>query len=106
MRKIIFLNETQTENTGDLNSSPLLYYDIPKSNHGDIRLFDDYDNYDIIVVGGGGLIDIEYFDKYMDKISKLENKTKVIWGAGLNGYRYTYPEYIADYDLVGLRDSI
>lgn len=104
--KIICLNETKTVNTGDLKCLPKLYYDIPSCDVGDIRQFENFDDYDMIIVGGGGLIDLDYFDPYLERISKLDNKLKVIWGAGLNGYRYTYPGYVADYNLIGLRDSI
>jgi hypothetical protein len=104
--KVICLHETKTVNTGDLKCLPKLYYDIPSCDVGDIRRFQDFDNYDMIIVGGGGLIDLDYFDGFLERIGTLEDKLKVIWGAGLNGYRYTYPGYIANYDLIGLRDSI
>ncbi len=106
MKKVICLHETKTVNTGDLKCLPKLYYDIPNCDVGDIRLFKNFDAYDVIIVGGGGLIDLDYFDPSLIEISKLGDKKKIIWGAGLNGYRYTYPEYVADYDLIGVRDSI
>lgn len=106
MKKIICLHETKTINTGDLKCQPKLYYNIPNCDVGDIRLFNDFDKYDVIIVGGGGLIDLDYFDPYLEKISNLQDKKKIIWGAGLNGYRYTYPGYVSNYDLIGVRDSI
>ena len=106
MKKVIFLHETKTVNTGDLKCQPKLYYDVPNSDVGDIRLFKNFDDYDVVVVGGGGLIDLDYFDDSLEYISRLEDKKKIIWGAGQNSYRYTYPEYVADYDLIGLRDSV
>ena len=60
MKKVICLNETKTINTGDLKCNPKLYYDIPNSGFGDVRLFDKFDDYDVIIVGGGGLIDLDY----------------------------------------------
>ena len=55
MKKVIFLHETKTVNTGDLKCQPKLYYDVPNSDVGDIRLFKNFDDYDVVVVGGGGV---------------------------------------------------
>lgn len=99
-------------NLGDLASAPYNYFDWISG--PTIDIFDDPSRHrevlqhsDLIVVGGGGMLG--YCDAEIATLLKASRRPHgrsprlVWWGAG-NGNRQSVPDYLADFDLVGLRD--
>ena len=98
--KVAFVWRFLTPNCGDLVSSPwnYLYFQKDVTVKVDIsrdltrpEILEIFDNSEIIIVGGGGLLGL---DKYTDKINFIFSKysSKVfIWGAGSNWPRSKPP---------------
>lgn len=60
-----------------------------------------------VIVGGGGLLGNEFFADQLENIVRSRPKLLVCWGAGQNAHHSSsvqYPEVLARFDLVGLRD--
>lgn len=126
MKTILNLNRMDTRNIGDLKTSPFDYFvpsgwrvlrrDILDSLNSDRRLAweADFDSADCVVIGGGGLLDIDYFEASLSEVYRRRRADQklVIWGAGHNHYSLTNWASIRhhvdlipyNYTLVGLRD--
>lgn len=111
-RKIINFHRTDCNNIGDIICSPLLYYNFPsETEEVDIMQITGQkwlENADIIV-GGGGLISCDFFERRMKFIAENKKSKAILWGAGHNDWqisdsKFTYPDYIKKFDLIGLRD--
>ncbi|MES2978751.1 MAG: methyltransferase domain-containing protein [Pseudomonadota bacterium] len=106
-------------------SAPHLYFDFLRENSliVDVKSVRDFGVNDpsnkisfegaSLIVGGGGLLDCEYFAPELELITKLRHaKLKVLWGAGFNKYNLNYysdifnpsRENLSGFDLVGVRD--
>lgn len=78
---MINIHRIDKENTGDMVSSPLLYFEFNQRIELDI-LKAEKKKYDgLVVFGGGGLIHPDFIDNLMG-IAKLNNY--FFWGAGMN----------------------
>ena len=99
-------------NLGDLASAPHNYFDWISG--PTIDIFDDPSRHrevlqrsDLVVIGGGGMLG--YCDAEIAALLEVSRRSHgrsprlVWWGAG-NGNRRSVPDYLADFDLVGLRD--
>lgn len=90
--KIVFVNRIDNTNTGDIWSSPLLYYSSYFKNFNISRQdIDTVDakkilSSDIVIIGGGGLFNA--FDKWNKNVNAiLETGAEVIvWGIGYNSH--------------------
>lgn len=116
-RKVIhFVNNFNSSNVGDNNSSPVLYIQnlLPKNivilRHDmyKLKLLNIFKN-DIVILGGGGLIDC--MDVWNRKINSILNKSKnvIYWGGGFNrhtGRKITEQIDISRFLLFGVRDKI
>jgi hypothetical protein len=122
---MINIHRLNTNNVGDLVCAPYLYF--PDLFEGTLEITQWHAHhepdkevrlawYDKIegqklVVGGGGLLECDFFQKSLDRIGSLPNK-KVIWGAGHNGWQLKdwrclkkkYEYDFTNFDLVGIRD--
>lgn len=84
-------------------SCPALYFDFgiaPTHVH-----FQNYESGDV-VFGGGGLLQRGDMDKPFTRAAADKKHLKIIWGAGVNTEAENYPEWLYDFDLVGLRDHV
>lgn len=127
---ILNLHRKNTANIGDLMCAPYLFFpellgtnsmEILGFRAGDepIRdrrvLFNEtFAQADLIVVGGGGLLEIDFFAPFFEYLKANKKRQKaVIWGAGHNNWqigdwRKLKSEYTFDaslFDLIGTRDS-
>ncbi|MBB3387222.1 polysaccharide pyruvyl transferase family protein (plasmid) [Rhizobium sp. WW22] len=126
MGKILNLHRLNSRNIGDLKSSPFEYFDIPGWTVEYRDILDavdptsrdgwevDFDTADCVVIGGGGLLDIDYFAPALTEIYRRRRNQKfVVWGAGHNHYTvgawnqlHRSVDLIPyNYDLIGLRDA-
>ena len=113
MRTVIVHRKDQT-NTGDITSSPKLYYDwLNDADEIDILHVMSHDLTDCnVIVGGGGLLHPP-FEPFLQYILESDTNALVLWGIGRNAHDVQdatiMPEcgkdLIAKADLVGLRDS-
>lgn len=112
--KIYFINRIDNTNTGDIWSSPLLYYSYFFQKYNIVR--QDIENpdcskiskNDIVIIGGGGLLNA--FDKWNKNINDLINTgaTVISWGVGFNShYDITKPNLSCNlngFKLITIRD--
>lgn len=114
--KITFAHRLDRNNVGDYWCSPIHYYrnNLPYyTDHLEIKKIKSkmLDNFDPIIVGGGGLIGEIKFDQRLREIAEShKSKLKVLWGVGDNVTRTKektdFLSYIYKYDLIGIRDYI
>ncbi len=130
MVRVVNFHRRKTDNTGDLMSAPTLWFksmnkikriEINGLSAADNRLEksrsawrDSVADADVMIIGGGGLLEIDFFDDALKYISKYRNKKSkiIIWGAGHNNYklhdwRHLKQEFSIDkygFDLIGVRD--
>ncbi|MGW9332737.1 polysaccharide pyruvyl transferase family protein [Bosea sp. NPDC055594] len=131
MAKYLNLHRLKTENIGDLMCAPVLYFpELKDSARAEIRGFHREEGYtteerkswldqvqssENIIVGGGGLLEIDYFRDSVKAIFSQKNpKAKTIfWGGGHNNWiisdwrRLKQVINLKDmpFDLVGVRDA-
>jgi hypothetical protein len=109
--QIINVYRKDRHNTGDLHSTPILYFDFPvKVKHNEIyktrirpkRLKDN-----VVIVGGGGTLGNHYFASNMKTIAESKALKRIAWGIGHNLHgsdKIQFPDYLQKFDLVGIRD--
>lgn len=130
--KVLNLHRRNTNNVGDLRCAPYLYFDELLGDHAlEILGFRQADQPDkqlrlqfrevfseaeVIVVGGGGLLEIDFFkpafEFFRNNLDKSRQKL-VLWGAGHNSWevsdwRHIKERYSFDsdlFDLIGIRDA-
>ncbi|MCI9868807.1 polysaccharide pyruvyl transferase family protein [Rhizobium skierniewicense] len=126
MTRILNLHRRNTSNVGDIKTSPFDYF----SNKGwTVRKHDlldcqnessreswerSFNDAECIVIGGGGLLDIDFFEGALAETyaRRRASQRLVLWGAGHNHYwvggwsqmRRHVDLLPYNYDLVGLRD--
>ena len=108
--KIVFVYRKNTENIGDLNCCPCLYFK-EFSGYPSIDIL-DFKNINIknkiIIAGGGGFFQ-KYFDEPIKHFDKLSENNKVIyWGAGTDNTfneELMSPDFLEKAALVGIRDK-
>ncbi len=119
-----------TQNIGDLVCAPYLYFpdllgnssaDVVGFHQGSqperqkrIEFHNDFQEADILVYGGGGLLENDFFTIMFDYLSenKKDNQKIILWGAGHNNWEltdwrhmkqsYTFRQDL--FDLLGVRD--
>jgi hypothetical protein len=127
---IINLHRLNTNNIGDLACTPVHYFDeltaIPEfdslgylqSETPDQQVRSDWvakvSSADVIIVGGGGLLGIDFFAPALKKMfsEKKSSAKTVLWGAGHNSWQigdWRNLKYKVDlsqlpFDSVGIRD--
>ena len=127
---ILNLHRLKTKNVGDLLCAPYKYFpDLLGLDAREILGFRSADEpsaelrvsfktsfqkADAIVVGGGGLLEIDFFQPFFKFLSenRQPNQKIILWGAGHNSWqigdwRRLKHEYKFDeslFDLIGLRD--
>lgn len=129
--KILNLHRRKTKNVGDLLCAPHLYF--PELLGADAREIlgfrvadepdrgarlafkDAFAEADMIFVGGGGLLEIDFFQPFFKFLAdnKRSNQKVVLWGAGHNSWklgdwRHLKQSYSFEsglFDLIGVRDS-
>ena len=108
--KIIWYHLDDPRNIGDQVCCPLDYFDLPGQcfnlREGVMNISGD-----AIIFGGGGLFheaETEKIGRIAQAARSLNPSTKLIaWGLGANQHGRTgfeYPEFIREFDLVGIRD--
>lgn len=112
----IFVHRIDESNPGDYWSCPSHYFSFSNIKEFiDIRNIKGYKTNDTIIFGGGGLLGRVTWDNNVEQLVK--NNKVVLWGAGQNVYgqkkkgdmigipvKSQVPDYIKDFDLIGLRD--
>lgn len=116
MTEIVNIYRKNTSNTGDRFSTPTKYFDYLKN----IETLDitelPLDKFlkeiedKIVIFGGGGFLEQEYFKDYVRVLFNTKTKLLVGWGIGHNvhgGCEILYNEYrdLNKFDLLGVRDS-
>lgn len=128
---ILNLHRMNTENIGDIKCSPTHYFNELKENciESEILGFkhsetpntseralweENFNDADSIIIGGGGLLEIDFFEPAFEFIYKNKKKEQkiVFWGAGHNQWKINdwrtlkHPFDIEKYphDLAGIRD--
>lgn len=130
-KNILNLHRRHTNNIGDLLCAPFLYFpELLGTDARDILGFRSADEPDrevrlafkgafaeaeMIVVGGGGLLEIDFFQPFFNFLAenKRSDQKVVLWGAGHNSWqvsdwRHLKQSYSFDsglFDLIGIRDS-
>lgn len=110
------LFRTDMHNVGDWFCAPNRYFAFDNARQADILDFDGDALDDHVIVGGGGLL-ADTFHPHMRRLAELRPRLKslVAWGVGESqnvdrrgGFVYPYagvmPDYLARFDLVGVRD--
>lgn len=129
--QILNLHRRNTNNVGDLLCAPFIYFpELLGSDAREIlgfRVADEPDREarlaykgafaeaDMIIVGGGGLLEIDFFQPFFKFLAenKRSDQKVVLWGAGHNSWqlgdwRHLKQSYTFDsglFDLIGIRDS-
>lgn len=117
-KKVVhFINNCYTRNAGDKNASPRLYFKDDSSlkkitiiSH-DMYILKNYSIFkdDIVILGGGGLIDC--IDLWNNRINCILKKSRnvVYWGGGFNKHNdrnINTKVDISRFALFGVRDKI
>lgn len=125
--KLINIHRSDTPNSGDLMCAPYHYFDFLRENSCvvDIKnIKSNIENFHFknekssiqgsaLIIGGGGLLDCDYFGSEIDYISSINvSPLKVLWGVGSNKYEVSSISKIFDqhssnysnFDLIGIRD--
>lgn len=99
--RILNLKYIDKKNQGDCMSSPCEIFDIPCDTDNIFSPEKKFINYDIVIVGGGGLLyDVDNFcSQCMAAHAKL-----IIWGCGLNLSAFSVTDSLKYASLVGIRD--
>jgi len=103
--KIVYIHRKHFENAGDWWSTPKHYFE-----NGTVYDFIENPVHyktvecDLLIIGGGGILDLGDLPKHQLWIDKLKPKKKVIWGAGASKDTYNHPFY-DQFDLIGLRNA-
>jgi hypothetical protein len=108
---VVSAHRLDTGNLGDRMSSPTLYFDFLRA----VPRFDLLQvprrvarDASVIIVGGGGLLDNDYFgDAWADLLGATSAEV-IAWGLGHNrhgGSAARYPEFLQRFSLAGLRDD-
>jgi hypothetical protein len=129
--KVLNLHRLNTNNVGDLRCAPHLYFpELLGSDAREILGFRSADapireervafntafsDADTIVVGGGGLLEIDFFQPFFTYLAdkKRTDQKVILWGAGhndwvLGDWRNLKAHYTFDaslFDLIGTRDA-
>jgi len=108
--KTVNIHRVDPYNVGDMYSTPTKYFDFLRNT----KIVDIWDKNtismlgnNIVIVGGGGLISNKDFAAQMNVIARSKPKKLICWGAGHNVHhsqKIELPEYLHNYDLVGVRD--
>ena len=61
--------------------------------------------FDLLIIGGGGILELEDLPKHQRWINRLNPKKKVIWGAGASKNTFGH-DFYNQFDLIGLRNAI
>lgn len=130
LMKIINIHRRKTKNIGDLMCAPCIYfpsmlgdkvfdilaYDPGEEADHDVRVSfqNDTNEADLLVVGGGGLLEIDFFSKAIERLvtNKRSSQKLIVWGAGHNAWslrdwrdlKPKYKSYLEHFNLVGVRD--
>ncbi len=98
------LHVKSTENLGDRNCAPCLYFGLGTNFERDVRQLPQSGN--VLIFGGGGLFHPAFLGAMQRAVET--NPAKIaVWGAGANQHGKTqpeYPEWLGRCDLVGVRD--
>jgi hypothetical protein len=110
-RPVLCVNQMRTENTGDLNASPALWFNLGASSFSRLtspRPLMTVMN-EVVVIGGGGLL----YYPHVEKILERDCRKTVIWAVGVNrhiGLKDSFedrpPEIFKKASLCGIRDFI
>lgn len=116
-KEIINIYRKNTSNTGDHYTTPTKYFDflknIPTLDIDELPLeeFIKAVGDKIIILGGGGLIEQDYFKEYTEALYKAKTKMLIGWSVGHNVHGscdvvYDKEKYNESFDLLGVRDSV
>ena len=127
---ILNLHRSITNNVGDLRCAPALYFESLKDcerldllgfRQSEVpltadrqRWLDSVSSADQIIVGGGGLVGIDFFKPGLEKLFQIKkpNCETVLWGAGHNAWaltdwrklKFEIDASSIPFDRVGIRD--
>lgn len=107
---IFNIHRTDKTNVGDLASSPAKYFEFLED--AEVKDIGYCKNVGLLenkslVIGGGGLLGTDFFDKRIEIIRQAKAKHKILWGAGHNAHdskEIIMPDFLKSFDLVGVRD--
>jgi len=99
-------------NVGDLCCNPSRYFDLGSVKSQHFKKLNDEIEGNPAIIGGGGLLHKKFMPIFIKLLAQTPSLA-VMWGVGHNtstmtkvqDYEY-YPEFIKDFDLVGIRDYI
>lgn len=98
------LHVKNTENAGDRNCAPCLYFGLGTDIDRDVRQLPQSGS--VLIFGGGGLFHPAFLGAMQLAVETNPAKV-VVWGAGTNQQGKTqseYPDWLGRCDLVGVRD--
>ena len=103
--KIVYVHRKHFANAGDWWSTPHHYFEKGKV----FDFVENPNNYkteecDLLIIGGGGILELEDLPKHQLWINKFSPKKKVIWGAGASHKTFDHPFY-KQFNLIGLRNA-
>lgn len=106
MKSIVNLHHKSTQNVGDANCSPLDLFGMEGA-VDDLMNFEDCENADAVIFGGGMVLKKI---RQLDILKKMKG-LKIGWGVGhnkavKNKYEYAGEPFLADFDLLGVRDFV
>ena len=99
--KIVYIHRKHFANAGDWWSTPHHYFEKGKV----FDFVDNPNNYkteecDLLIIGGGGILELEDIPKHQLWINKFSPKKRVIWGAGASHKTFDHPFY-KQFNLIG-----
>lgn len=117
MNQIVNIYRKNTTNTGDKYSTPTKYFDFLKDietldfTELPIEEFKKYISGKVVILGGGGFIEQEYFKDYIRALIEADTKMLIGWGVGHNIHGvsdvlYSSFDYDKKFATLGVRDSV
>ena len=97
--RLLHIYRKDARNIGDMKSSPHLYFKFGAEQHSidvlEAGNINDWSKYDAIIIGGGGLLEDEWFMPALKHIRGSFPGKIIVWGVGLNNPFYEETVYFA-----------
>ncbi|MGM0628846.1 MAG: hypothetical protein ACQESA_00260 [Patescibacteria group bacterium] len=117
MSEIVNIYRKNTTNIGDEFSNPEKYFDFLKNietiefTEMSPEYLAKYVENKNVILGGGGLLEQEYFKDHMKFLLDSDFKNLIGWGIGHNMHGrldalFSSYDYLDKFDLLGVRDSV
>ncbi len=97
--RVLNIYRKDARNAGDLRASPLRYFKFSAEQESidvlQAGIEFDLAGYDAVIIGGGGLLQEQWFLPSLTRIRAHSRGKVILWGAGLNNHFYNETIYFA-----------